>query len=77
MYLQLFFSICYGFWACWDCASSIAALISVCILEIILYKDGFIKLNSLFNKFNVMILVASLSLIIFLHFFSQSINFII
>ena len=30
----------------------------------------------LFNKFNVMILVASLSLIIFLHFFSQSINFI-
>jgi len=56
--------------------SSIAALISVCILEIILYKDGFIKLNSLFNKFNVMILVASLSLIIFLHFFSQSINFI-
>ena len=45
--------------------SSIAALISDCILEIILYKDGFIKLNSLFNKFNVMILVASLSLIIF------------
>jgi len=56
--------------------SSIAALISVCILEIILYKDGFIKLNSMFNKFNAMILVASSFLIIFLNFYSQSINFI-
>ena len=56
--------------------SSIAALISVCILEIILYKDGFIKLNSMFNKFNAMILVASSFLIIFLNFYSQNINFI-
>jgi putative peptidoglycan lipid II flippase len=56
--------------------SSIAALISVLILEFILYKDGFIKIKSVFNRFNIMILFSSLSLILFLNFYTNLTNFI-
>ena len=56
--------------------SSISALISVFILEIILYKDGFIEIKSIFNRFNCMILLSSISLIIFLYFYTSWINFI-
>lgn len=56
--------------------SSISALISVFILEIILYKDGFIEIKSIFNRFNCMVLLSSISLIIFLYFYTSWINFI-
>ena len=56
--------------------SSISALISVFILEIILYKDGFIEIKSIFNRFNCMVLLSSISLIIFLYFYTTWINFI-
>jgi putative peptidoglycan lipid II flippase len=39
--------------------SSIAALISVLILELILYKDGFIKIKNIFNRFNIMMIISS------------------
>ena len=55
--------------------SSIAALISVLILEFILYKDGFIKIKNIFNRFNIMILCSSLSLILFLNFYTNLTNF--
>ena len=56
--------------------SSIAALISVLILEFILYKDGFIKIKNFFNRFNIMILFSNLSLILFLNFYTNLTNFI-
>ena len=56
--------------------SSISAIISVFILEIILYKDGFIEIKSIFNRFNCMVLLSSTSLIIFLYFFTSWVNFI-
>ena len=56
--------------------SSLAALVSVCILEFILYRSGFIKSISFINRFSLTILVASCSLAIFLHFYTQKINFI-
>jgi putative peptidoglycan lipid II flippase len=55
--------------------SSIAALISVLILEFVLYKDGFIKIKNIFNRFNIMILCSSLSLILFLIFYTNLTNF--
>ena len=55
--------------------SSIAALISVLILEVILYKDGFIKIQGVINRFNIMILFSSIALIIFLYFFTSNTNF--
>ena len=56
--------------------SSIAALVSVLIFEIILYKDGFIQIKGLFNKFNFMILLSSIFLIVFLNFYTTKTNFI-
>ena len=56
--------------------SSIAALVSVIILEIILYKDGFIQIRGLFNKFNFIILLSSIFLIVFLNFYTTKTNFI-
>jgi len=56
--------------------SSLAALVSVCILEFILYRSGFIKSYTFVSRFSVMILVASCSLVLFLHFYTQTINFI-
>ena len=56
--------------------SSISALISVFILEIILYKDGFLKIQTIFNRFNLMVLLSSMALIIFLYFYTSWINFL-
>ncbi len=56
--------------------SSIAALVSVIILEIILYKGGFIQIRGLFNKFNFIILLSSIFLIVFLNFYTTKTNFI-
>ena len=56
--------------------SSIAALISVLILEFILYKEGLIQIKGLFNKFNFMILLSSIFLIVFLNFYTTKTNFI-
>ena len=47
--------------------SSIAAAISVLILEIILIKDGLIKMNNPFNRFNLSILISSIFVLIFLN----------
>lgn len=56
--------------------SSIAAIVSVCILEIVLYRDGLIKIKNIFNKFNLNIVISSLFVIVFLYFFTSKINFI-
>ena len=56
--------------------SSIAAFVSIIILEIILVKKNIVKLQNPFNRFNFSILVASISLIIFLYVTSLFINFI-
>lgn len=56
--------------------SSIAAIVSVCILEIVLYRDGFIKIKNIFNKFNLNIIISSLFVIVFLYFYTSKINFI-
>ena len=55
--------------------SSIAAIISVCVLEIVLHRNGFIEFKSIFNKFNLNILVSNLFLIIFLYFYTSQIDF--
>ncbi len=57
--------------------SSIATLISVLILELILIRDGLIKISRILSRFNVAILTASIALIAFLKFFSNSVDFII
>ena len=56
--------------------SSIAAIVSVCILEIVLYRDGLIKIKNIFNKFNLNIIISSLFVIVFLYFYTSKINFI-
>ena len=56
--------------------SSISAMVSVVILEIILFKQGIILLQNPFNKFNSSILFSSIILVIFLYNTSQLINFI-
>ena len=55
--------------------SSLAAIISVLTLEIVLYRDGFIKSNSIINKFSFNVFISSLFLIIFLYFYTSEINF--
>ena len=55
--------------------SSIAAFISVFILEIMLYRNGLVILKSIFNIFNLNIIISSLFLIAFLYFFTTSIDF--
>ena len=56
--------------------SSIAAFVSIIILEIILVKKNIVKLQNPFNRFNFSILVSSVSLITFLYVTSLFINFI-
>ena len=56
--------------------SSIATLISVLILELILIRDGLIKISRILSRFNVAILTGSIGLIAFLKFFSNSVDFI-
>ena len=56
--------------------SSISALVSVLILETILYKSGFVKIKNIFSRFNFMILMSSLSLVSFLYFFTLKTSFI-
>ena len=51
--------------------SSVAALLSVLILEIILLKDGFIEIKNPLNRFNFAIIMASSSLILFLYHFTN------
>ncbi len=55
--------------------SSLAAIISVLTLEIVLYRDGFIKVKSIINKFTFNVFISSLFLIIFLHFYTSEIDF--
>ena len=55
--------------------SSLAAIISVLTLEIVLYRDGFIKSKSIINKFSFNVFISSLFLIIFLYFYTSEINF--
>ena len=55
--------------------SSLAAIISVLTLEIVLYRDGFIKSKSIINKFSFNLFISSLFLIIFLYFYTSEINF--
>ena len=56
--------------------SSISALISVFILEIILYRDGLFIIQNIFNRFNLVIIFASISLIIFLYLYTSWTDFI-
>lgn len=56
--------------------SSISALISVFILEIILYRDGLLIIQNIFNRFNLVIIFASSSLIIFLYLYTSWTDFI-
>ena len=51
--------------------SSIAALLSVLILEIILLRDGFIEIKNPLNRFNFAIMMASSFLILFLYNFTN------
>ena len=55
--------------------SSISAIISVLILEIILIKQGIVVLHNPVNRFNLSVLVSSIFMIIFLHS-SSSYSFI-
>ena len=55
--------------------SSLAAIISVFTLEIILYRDGFIKSKSIVSKFSFNVFISSLFLIIFLYFYTSEIDF--
>lgn len=55
--------------------SSLAAIISVFTLEIVLYRDGFIKSKSIVSKFSFNIFISSLFLIIFLYFYTSEIDF--
>ena len=55
--------------------SSLAAIISVLTLEIVLYRDGFIKSKSIINKFSFNVFISSLFFIIFLYFYTSEINF--
>ena len=55
--------------------SSLAAIISVFTLEIVLYRDGFIKSKSIVSKFSFNLFISSLFLIIFLYFYTSEIDF--
>ena len=55
--------------------SSLAAIISVFTLEIVLYRDGFIKSKSIVSKFSFNVFISSLFLIIFLYFYTSEIDF--
>ena len=55
--------------------SSIAALISVLILEFILIKDGVVKLMNPLNRFNLTLLLSCLVLSVYLIWFNQNFSF--
>ena len=55
--------------------SSIAAIVSVIILEVILLKDGLINIINPFNKFNFSILIPSILVIVFLNYSAQFFDF--
>ena len=55
--------------------SSIATLISVLILELILFREGLIKISRILSKLNIAIFIASISLMVFLKSFSNSVDF--
>ena len=55
--------------------SSIAAIVSVVILEVILVKQGLINLINPFNKFNFSILIPSILVIVFLNYSAQFFDF--
>ncbi len=57
--------------------SSISAIISVLVLEVILYKEGLIAKNNIFNRFNFSILISSLALVIFLYYFTNNTEIIL
>ena len=56
--------------------SSIAALISVLLLELVLIKDGLVNLNNPFNRFNFSIIIPCITVVIFLNYAGQFFNFI-
>ncbi len=56
--------------------SSISSIITVLILEIILLRDGLIKLNSIANRFNFAVFFSSCALVIFLYYSTNYINFL-
>ena len=56
--------------------SSLAAIFSVLALEIVLYRDGFVKSPSIFNKFNLNLFISSLFLITFLYFYTSQMDFL-
>lgn len=56
--------------------SSIAAAISVLILELVLLRDGLINTKNILNRFNISILFSSISIILFLHFFTAYTDFL-
>ena len=56
--------------------SSISALVSVFILEIILYRQGFVRIKNIFNSFNFSLLVSCGALAIFLQFYTSNTYFI-
>ena len=51
--------------------SSIAALVSVLILECILAREGIVKLSNPFNRFNLSLLASCFALSLFLYQFNQ------
>ena len=55
--------------------SSIAAIISVLILEIILIKDGFIIIKGLLSRFNLSIAISSIFVFVFLIFSAEFYDF--
>lgn len=55
--------------------SSIAAFVSVLVLEIILFRDGLIKINSPFNRFNFSVVIPSVLIFMFLSFSEQFFDF--
>ncbi len=56
--------------------SSIAAFVSVLILELILTRDGLIELKNPFNRFNISLLLSCILLATFLYNFNQYFDFL-
>ena len=56
--------------------SCMAAIVSVSILEFLLFKNGLLKVNNIINRFNFSILFSSIVLILFLYNFTKLIDFL-
>lgn len=56
--------------------TSLSTLISVIVLEVILFKEGFIKVTNIFNNFNLNLVISSSLMILFLYFFTSHTNFV-